>query len=249
NPVGVALTGATGFTGFGILQPKGIAIDEIGNALVVNANSGGAGTGSLTRVTGTLASAVQLTNKGIDDGYGVATDNQYGDIWIVSRGTNSITRLDNSGAQSGVSPFGTGLTDGGPNWIAVGTDPSSFGDGLEPFPVSVYVSNFPSSVGPPPASKLAGFHSDTSNTALTGSPFSTGDADFILSNGVAVDDLDNVWVTSLANHVAEFNSAGVLQGVFTDVGGMNGPSGIAMDGSGKPWMTNLGDLSHSAHGK
>ena len=72
--IGTILSGATGFTGGGLLGPKGIAIDRSGNAWI--ANTGGSSIVKLGPSGTLLSGASGFTGGGIDAPVAIAVDSQ-----------------------------------------------------------------------------------------------------------------------------------------------------------------------------
>ncbi|WP_158822294.1 NHL repeat-containing protein [Granulicella sp. S156] len=251
------------YTGGGLTEPFGIAVDGAGNVWVTT-NFGN----SVIKLSsaGTILSGTNgYTGGGLNRPVGVAIDAS-GNAWVTNHGANSVTELSSAGAiLSGtngytgggmVSPFGIAIDGSGNAWVTIGdensvTELSSTGailsgangytgGGLnDPEEIAIdgagnaWVSNSTNSV-----SKLS-----SSGTALSGTNGYTGGGLNNGPQGIAVDSSGNAWVADNLNSVAELSSAGVL------LSGTNGYTGClneafafstAIDGSGNAWVSNYG---------
>jgi len=253
------------YTGGGLSDPFGIAVDGAGNAWVSNQG------GSVTEISSTggfLSGTNGYTGGGLNIPVGIAIDGA-GNAWVTNHGANSVTELSSAGAiLSGtngytgggmVSPFGIAIDGSGNAWVTIGdensvTELSSTGailsgangytgGGLnDPEEIAIdgagnaWVSNSTNSV-----SKLS-----SSGTALSGTNGYTGGGLNNGPQGIAVDSSGNAWVADNLNSVTELSSAGVL------LSGTNGYTGclneafafsIAIDGAGNAWVSNFGGNS------
>jgi sugar lactone lactonase YvrE len=204
---------ALNFTGGGLSNPTGMAIDGSGNVWVTNYS------GSVTEFN--PAGSVLSPGSGFalngSDPVGIAID-AGGNVWTASA-DGSVTELNPTG--SALSPAG-GFTGGGlksPGGIAI--------DGSG----NVWVTNTSGSVtefnpAGSPLSPAMGFTGGGQN----------------YPTGIAIDGSGNVWVANLSgNSVTELNPAGSALSPadgFTG-GGLNSPVGIAITGSGNVWVTNF----------
>jgi len=213
SPVGVVLSGSSGFTGGGLDHPYFIAIDASKNVWVTNFTGS-----SLSKFSsnGTpLSGASGYTDGGISSPQGIAVDAS-GHVWTTNRGNESLSEFDSSGtAISGSSGFtGGGLSR--PEGIA--------------FDVSgnAWVTN-------ETGSSISEF--DSSGAAISGSPFTGGGLS--QPQGIAIDNLGNVWVANYGGKTSEFTSTGTAlsSNGYAPGGAMIQPAIIAIDGSGNAWVT------------
>jgi len=252
------------YTGGGLSDPFGIAVDGAGNAWVSNQG------GSVTEISSTggfLSGTNGYTGGGLNIPVGIAIDGA-GNAWVTNHGANSVTELSSAGAiLSGtngytgggmVSPFGIAIDGAGNAWVSIGdensvTELSSTGTILsgtngytggglnDPAEIAIdgagnaWVSNFDNSV-----TKLS-----SAGTGLSGTNGYTGGG-LNGPQGIAVDSSGNAWVADNLNSVTELSSAGVL------LSGTNGYTGclneafafsIAIDGAGNAWVSNFGGNS------
>ena len=254
------------YTGGGLNEPFGIAIDGSGNAWV--SNSGGNSVIELSNAGTFLSGTNGYTGGGLNRPVGIAIDAS-GNAWVTNHGANSVTELSSAGAiLSGtngytgggiVSPFGIAIDGAGNAWVTIGdensvTELSSTGailsgangytgGGLnDPEEIAIdgagnaWVSNSDNSV-----SKLS-----SAGTALSGTNGYTGGGLNNGPQGIAVDSSGNAWVADNLISVAELSNAGVL------LSGTNGYTGClnesfafasVIDGSGNAWVSNYGGNS------
>jgi hypothetical protein len=135
---------AINYTGGGLNNPKGIAIDASGNVWATNPS--GNKVTELSNTGAVLSGSNGYTGGGISAPYGIAID-QNGAAWITNSGNNTITQIAPLGAA--YNPFsGNGLStpegiaiDGADNvWVVNnGTDTiSGFTNAGSPLPISPY---------------------------------------------------------------------------------------------------------------
>jgi streptogramin lyase len=209
---------AVTYTGGGLGQSDGIAIDDSGNVWAANENDSTISEFSSSGAA--LSGSGGYTGGGLSSPYGIAID-ATGNVWVTNAGGNSISEFDSSG-----NPLsGSGITGGGlssPVHIAI--DASG----------NVWTADSGNA-------SIAEYDPSTS-TFL--SPDGTGDTGGGLSNpyGIAVDVSGNVWVANSGkvNSVSEFNSAGTASGSSPYTGGgLADPLGVAVDHSGNVWVVNI----------
>jgi hypothetical protein len=260
--LGAVLSGATGFTGGGLLGPKGIAIDRSGNAWI--ANAGGSSVVELNSA-GTVLSGSGFTAGGIDAPVAIALDSQ-SNAWVANFSGNSVSVLKSTGVPFSASP----LTDAGvisaPNGIAI--DKNGYGwvsnSGANNF---IFIQNSSGSF----------FYNQYTDNAIQGSAGLAVDANsnkwvaasginavslfsgfagasalspiraagLNMPTGVATDSASNVWITNgaAAGSLSELSSTGTLLSPATGLGSLNTPVSIAVDPSGNLWTADLGDSS------
>ena len=240
-----AFTIALEFTGGGIDETNGIAIDGSGNAWIANfasSSSVNSGYGSVTELSSSgtvLSGASGYIGGGLNGPYAVAVDSS-GNAWITNYNDDSITELTSDGIPpvTVIDPF-TGNNLDGSVGVAI--------DGLDDIWIANSVSNpgVNSRKGSVSAFTIGGSGSDLSYSGGSmNAPY-----------GIAIDGAANVWlsnfsgnsVTELSYHGAVLSDSG--NGAYTG-DGLNEPVGIAIDASGNAWIENYGgnsvtELSHS----
>ncbi|MGD0888468.1 MAG: PKD domain-containing protein [Acidobacteriaceae bacterium] len=210
NDFTVALT----FTGGGLNEPFGAAIDGSGN--VWFANLGG---NSVTKLSslGTILSGTNGFTGSLSAPDDIAIDGS-GNAWVSNSAGNSVTELSSTGSPATGSPYtGGGLSD--PKSIAI--------DGSGDAWITNYNSNSVTELS-------------SSGSAGSGSPHTGGGLLNPLS--IAIDGSNNVWIADQTNNsVTELSNTGSLRsGANGFTGGkLNQPEAIAIDGSGEAWIANL----------
>ena len=211
------------YSGGGLSQPFGIAIDGAGNAWVTNdVNS------SVTEISSAgayLSGANGYTGGGLNEPFAIAIDSS-GNAWVGNFGGPSLTEISNTGAfLSGangytggglLAPYGIAIDSSGNVWVASATSNS--------------VIEF-SSTG----AILSGLN------GYIGGGLNEPD-------GIAIDGSGNAWATNGdANSVTEISSTGAFlsgAGAYTG-GGLSQPYGIAIDSSGNAWLADYGGNRNS----
>ena len=222
SSLGSPATGSP-YTSAGFSTVSGIAIDTAGNAWVTN-NTGGTGTGSITKITSLGSVGTAFTNGGLSGPYGIAVDGS-NNVWIANNNNtaNSVTELSSAGATVSGSPF----TAGGlsrPRSVAIDKNGN------------VWVANQARSSGNYAITELT-----SAGAAVSGTPFIGGGLNTPLS--IAIDSQGNAWVADsggLTPGVSEFSSAGsALSGSgYVDDGGNSVPNAVALDGASNVWVAN-----------
>jgi hypothetical protein len=174
-----------------------------------------------------LTLAVQFSGGRINASYGLATEG--GSVWITNYGGNSIVGMTNDSFMSSA-----GLTEGGDlnGPIGIAIDSSRY----------LWVLNEGStsnSIGVTKIPPGGGCDVTTCATFISGAS----------GNAAAIDGSGNVWLTTTqisSSIITELSNSGSLIGFFGSIGGISVPYGIAIDGSGDSWITNLsGNISGS----
>jgi hypothetical protein len=247
------------YTGGGLNNSYGIAIDGSGNAWMTNENGN-----SVTEISSAgafLSGTNGYTGGSLNQPREVAIDG-LGNAWVANFGSNSVTEISSTGAflsgpngytggglfepeeiaidSSGnawvVSPNGSSVTELSSAGAALS---GSTGGGLnQPDGIAIdgsgnaWVANFGSN-SVTEISSTGAFLSGANG--YTGGGLNTPEA-------IAIDGSGNAWVPSFeGNSVTELSSAGaILSGTngYTG-GGLNAPVGIAIDGAGNAWAPNF----------
>ena len=201
------------YTGGGLDNPQGIAIDGAGNAWV--AESSGNSVIEFSSAGKVLSGAAGYTGGGLNGPLAISIDSS-NNVWVANSSAASVTKFSSSGAVlSGTS----GYTGGGvrfPQAIAI----DGSGD--------AWVTNS----GLSTVTRLS-----STGAALSGA---SGYAGSFLNNttAVAIDGSGNAWVIGyFSDGLDEFSSTGA---VLFGSGGLNVPGGIAIDASGNAWIPNGG---------
>jgi PKD domain len=213
---GSILSGASGYTGGGMDEPWGIAIDGSGNAWVANY------AGSVTELSNS-GSILSGTNGfpagGLNPSRSIAIDGS-GDAWIPAYVfPGNITELSSTGSVlSGANGFtGGDLADS--SGIAI--------DGSGNAWVANSVFNNVTELS-------------KSGTILSGANGFSGGGLYNPS-AIAIDGSGNAWAANLySNSITKLsNSGSILSGATGFTGGdLDSPVGIAIDGSGNAWIVN-----------
>ncbi|HEU0299427.1 MAG TPA: hypothetical protein VFR37_08240, partial [Longimicrobium sp.] len=148
-----------------------------------------------------------------------------GNIWIASFGSNEVVVFlgGDPGNQvwlpAGTGTFGVAIAPDGTAWVSAG------GGGL----------------GWPTTSPGSVSRFSVSSTGITqvGATVTVGAANKV----IATDSLGNAWLASGGDStVYWFDSSGARRDGFTDVGGMDAPWGLCVDGDDHVWVGNFGKL-------
>ena len=207
---------AVTYTGGGLAQSYGIAIDGSGN--VWAANESDSTLSEFNSSGAALSGSGGFTGGGLSSPYGIAIDTA-GNVWVTNSAGNSISQFTSSGTPFLASPFtGGGLS--APRDISI----DASGNVWTADSSNASVAEFSSSGSP------------LSGTGYTGGGLST-------PYGIAVDTSGNVWVANAGktgNDVSEFNSSGTAYG-YSPIrgGGLSLPFGIAIDHSANVWVVNI----------
>ena len=224
SPLGVSLSGTSGYTGGGLTGPTAIAIDTSNNVWVTNFSSGGSGIGnSLSEFSNSgtaISTSAGFSGGGLFGPYVIAMD-IFNDAFVGNNGTGS-SGFNLSVAQPNGTPFSpsTGFTGGGinsPGGIAI--DPNG----------TVWVTNNNNSVT---LNFTGALSSDATNSS--GNGFNTPLA-------IAIDHQNLAWIVNQGSNsllIATQTTRVVTHVSAATGGGLNAPLFIALDGAGNAWVTN-----------
>ncbi len=206
-----------GFTGYGIDESDGGAIDRENNLWIANAASDGSingGQGSVTLLNSSgpaLPGSSQYSAGGLHNPISVAIDTA-NNAWVLNYYDNAVTVLNSAGVPlSGPSGF---ISNQFGFATAIAVDSKRNG----------WVANF----GEETLTEIAPDGSSSTSYVVGNAPY-----------GIAVDANDNVWSANYYDNSVGLVSGGeVLSGGGFMGGGLDHPVGIAPDGNGTVWVTN-----------
>ncbi len=204
------------FTGGGLYQPTGVAVDAAGNVWVADYSIPGA-VSEFAPAGIPLSGSSGFTGGGLAGPTAIAID-VAGNAWVANWDGGDGKTISELG------PDGTPLS-----------GPSGFTGGGLLGPVAL-------SMAPNGALWIANFGNSTLTRLTTGGqasgPFSGGGLN--LPVAIGVDAASNVWVANQSgNSVSEFNPAGTpLAGAYTG-GGLTEPAGLALDPAGNVWVSDF----------
>ena len=240
---------AVTYTGGGLNQPNGIAVDGTGN--IWTANQGGASISKFS-TTGVAAATNGYPNAGLSTPKGIAIDG-LGNVWVANSGNNTVSEYNGStfSSPSGgtlSTPTGIAIDSSNDVWVAnngnnsisefvSGTGTQYPGGGLDN-PLGIALDAFGNVwVADNAGTRISEFSS--AGAALSGTGGDTGGG-LNGATGVAVDASSDVWVTNqTGNSLSEFGNSGTaISGSGLTGGGLSGPQGIAFDGFGNVWVAN-----------
>jgi hypothetical protein len=229
SPSGAAISPSTGYRGGGLDIPLQIAIDLSGNAWVTSALGNRVSEFSNSGIA--LSPSTGYSGGGLDGLNFIAVDGT-GDVWVTSDGNYSVGKLSSMGTVLSAPAGYTGAGIIEPNCLAI--DPLG----------NVWVCN--------------GQYNSMAELSNSGGAVSppSGYAGGGLSgaNGMAIDASGNIWTANYAavtvpatSSLSKFSNSGVAISPSTGFtgGGLNHPAGIAIDGSGDAWASDLGNNSLS----
>ena len=222
SPTGTPIS-ASGYTGGGLAESYGLAIDAKNNVWVANGGSPTSfqcSTGSVTELNSSgqpISGANGYTAGGFNCPIAIAIDTN-SSAWVVNNGNAHLTVLSTTNGQP---------TSGTAGYPAAGTtDPLAF-------PSAVALD----------ASHNAWIGNQSSTFITKVSPDGTQFTNISCCNGpaaLAIDQAGNVWTANFyGDSVSEISNAGtVLSSGYTG-GALDRPNGIAIDGSGNIWVANF----------
>ena len=217
SPNGTPAT-ATGFTGSGINEAYGMALDANDNVWIANEQTTwqGGGNGDVAELSSSgQPITINITAGGIFFPLAVATDTN-GHVWIADYGNSHVTVLDDTGAAVSPAP--------------------GFGAGYVDEPISIAVD----------ANHNAWIGNDGKADLLTRiSPDGSQVINLTCCDnaaGIAIDQNGNVWTANFVDSsVSLITNASAatptVKGNFTS-SELDSPNGIASDGAGNVWVTN-----------
>ena len=243
------------YTGGGLNQPAGLAIDAAGNVWAANSN---ANTLSELSPLGVPANPNGFTGGGLNEPFSVAIDRQ-GNVWTANTSGNSLSKF--SGGGQPLSPA-AGFTGGGlyfPFGIAVDAAGSVWVGNLYDKATS-YLSHFDSTGAPIAAAGIAdGVMGEIGDVQLDGAgdlwvtgldsgsliriPTTSTPVPTVYSTGVltkvqgeAIDAAGKLWVSGASTGTfGEFSNTGHSLGTNVAGGGLNQNRYLAIDGAGNIW--------------
>jgi streptogramin lyase len=205
-----------GYTGGGLAQPMGIAVDASGNVWVTNTSTNSISEFNSSGVA--QSGSGGITTGGLNAPIFPAIDGS-GNLWVSNSGGNDLSEFNSSGTAKASSPFGGG---GLNNPRAIVVDASN----------NIWVASRGNNV-------LGEFNS--SGAAVTSTGYTGGGLN--QPNFPAVDGGGNVWITDRGgNTISEFNSGGnAVTGSTGYQAGLSTPISLAIDGAGNLWVANYGN--------
>jgi hypothetical protein len=230
TPLGAPVV-PNGYTGNGFHQSYGMTIDTSNNVWVANEQSPGVNNNHGTITELTTAENVLSGSAGFTDGglfYPIALSaDPNGNIWIVNYNDSSVILYQHPASGIGAVKVAATGKIAFPNAIAVDAGHNAWVTGLN-------------------VSTIARISADTSQVttySCCNSP-----------DGVAVDQVGNVWATNyFGDSISELSNSGIVLVNGKTGGGLVRPQGIAVDGAGTLWVANsrtlaggLSELSGSA---
>ena len=221
SSVGLALSGATGYTSTTLNGPSAIAIDNSGDAWVANAFDNVV---TELSASGAIVSGSGYTTGGFDGADGIAID-AAGDAWVAYYYSNynhsPVFKLSSTGSPlSGTGGYALDDPDDvGGQGIAIDATGNTW-------------------VAPESSSKAVKLSASGTATLYPG--LNSG------SLGVAIDASGNIWFTN-GSGLAKFSNSGsaLTSGSGYTGGGLNGPYYIAIDGNGNVFVPDEANSSKS----
>jgi streptogramin lyase len=247
---------AVQYSGGGMVKSYELAIDGTGSVWVTN-ESAGAQIDKLTNL-GAPAPGSPFTGGGLGSPYGPAVDTN-NNVWVANAtNASTLSEFTSSGSPAVGSPFSGGglsypdavaIDPSGDIWAAnAGTGPSEFYSSGTPVSGSTFTQGGASSayalaVDPAGNVWVANYFNYTvselnnAGAAVGSSPFGCGgDPDLI-----AIDGQGRAWATNVnESTLCAIGPAGavVTNSPFSG-GGLQYPAGVAVDGSGNIWVSDI----------
>ena len=249
------------YSGGGLANPAGLAVDSTGSVWAANYFGGVA---TKLSSTGVPASATGFADPDLNESWSVAIDNQ-DSAWITNEETHhgvngddgSLSKFSSTGqllsgpgfySGSVYYPYAVAADPNGELWVADyghsqttlmannGNGIATFSSSSLPFPVAVAVDG----------SHNAWFAAQQSVSMVTPTGAITQFACCREPAGLAIDAHGSVWVADYsASKVEQLSSTGATLQTVTG-GGLTNPNGIAIDGAGAAWAVNYRGNSLSA---
>ena len=248
------------YTGSGLSEPPGVAIDAAGDVWITNNKV--ASITELSPVGAPVSMSEPFTGGGLDEPTAIAIDIS-GNVWVTNDETmsefNSSGMAINGSPISGGDinfPFGVAIDTSQDAWVTnPGNDSitvlSSGGTILDNYTTGGLNGDTGIAIDVSGNAWVANDYVDSvsefssSGAASTNSPISAGGLDEPALT--AIDASGNVWATNSGdNSITELSSSGMAVGTspFTG-GGLNVPIGVAIDGNGNVWVGNFGSTTIS----
>jgi streptogramin lyase len=243
------------YTGGGLQNQKGIAIDDVGNAWV--ANSAGNSVIEISRAGAFLSGTSGYTGGGLSEPLEIAIDSS-GDAWVTNSFSDTVSTFSSTGAvlsgpgfvvaSSDQQPWAIAFDAAGHAWVSdLSFDTGTLTE-ISNFGIVLNTYTTPTSGGLGQANGVAidgagsawvtdavGPVAEFSNAgALLSGP---GYPDANQPDDIAIDGAGDVWVSNFNNTVTEFSNAGTVLHFYVG-GGLSAPEGVAIDGSGNAWVAN-----------
>lgn len=232
GPQGAVSTYDTNANGTAFGQIKGVAVSPSGSIWAADAKNNQI---SILNSTGTATFTTATGAVGITGPAGIAFDTT-GNAWVANDSSTSTSLFTPTGANGGTKAYSFGANMSGPAWIAVDSNNNVFA----PSQNSAYLGSL-----------VEG------NTAGSESDISAGYA-------LAIDASNNVWMPSSGSTGGPWYLYEISCPVTTNkngkksitcatatsvsnLGGMNIPDRIALDGGGTLWIANQGASEVSAY--
>lgn len=260
------LTLAITFSGGGLDNPAGLAVDAAGNVWATN--SAGNSVTELSPQGTVLSGASGFTDGAMSNPQGIAIDST-GNVWIANQGSGTVSELQSNGiavigspftpinpatsADALASPSQLAFDASGNLWVTNSVSGggsvaelsstggflgmAGTGSVLQPYGIAID----PSSVGWVPS-----FGLDSVDAISFANPtdVQTTDASLSASTGIAIDAFGTKWIADSGNSKL---TAIASDGAVTSYtgGSLNAPYAIAIDGLGQIWAANKGGNSLS----
>jgi streptogramin lyase len=249
------------YTGGGLDNPAGLALDSKGNLWAANVLGN-----AVTKISA-AGLVTSVSDPSIEEALSVTVDSQ-DNVWItdqqspsINNGYGSITKLNSQGqVVSGAGytaggiyfPYAIAADPNGSIWVAdygraTATLLDANGDSLSG--VSGYKSE--SDLPFPDAVAIDGNHNAWFGAEGTATKVTPAGAMFVYKccnapTGIAIDPGNNVWLTDYSSSsLVELSSSGESLQTLSNTGGISFPEGLAIDGVGNVWVTNVHSASFS----
>jgi len=222
NDLTIALT----FSGGGLNNPAGLAVDASGNVWATN--SAGNSVTELSPLGTALSSPSGFTDGAMSNPQGIAIDST-GNIWVANQGSGTVSELQSNGTAAMGSPFTpiNPATSAGalasPSQLAF--DASG----------NLWVTNSVSGAG-----SVVELSSSGSFLALAG----TGSV--LQPYGIAIDASSTGWVPSFGQDTVDAISFAASTDVQTTDASLSSATSIAIDAAGTKWVADSGNSKLTA---
>lgn len=239
-------TGSIACTTTSVGMPYGVAVDNAGYVWLSDTS------GTIYKITASNCAVSTSFSSGGTTPQGIAVDGS-GNVWVANSASNNVKKFSSSGTvlsttNVGTAPTGIAIDSSGNAWVAnkgssnvtkitgsngvvastttVGTSPAGVafdGNG------NIWVAN----TGNSTVSKIS---------IATGNVIGTANIGAIVTDGITVDSLGNVWAasTTLVKKVFKIRASDAVK--IGEVSVAGGSTGIAADNSGFVWSRNASSL-------